>query len=137
MPPRRVRSQTRWLVMPTYATVPLIMRLNFAMSRDLRRAALFLWMMPLSATRSSMLIAARTASAAACASPERIASSAFLTKVRAAVRYGRFRCRLRSATRMRFSADLLFAKVTHLVDPGHHSQPGTPINGPLTASQRW
>jgi hypothetical protein len=38
---------------------------------------------------------------------------------------------------MRFSADLLFAKVTHLVNPCHHSQSGTPINGPLTASQRW
>lgn len=136
MPPLNALMSLQARGTPAYAEVPLIMRLNFAISRDLRRAALFLWMMPLTATRSSMLIAARTASAAACASPERIAASAFLTKVRAAVRYGRFRWRRRSATRWLFSADLLFAKVTHLmimVQP----QAGTPMDGPLTASQRW
>lgn len=38
--------------------------LNFFIKRDLRRAALFLWMIPLLATRSSMLVALPTADAA-------------------------------------------------------------------------
>jgi hypothetical protein len=111
-------------------------RLNFAIKRDLRRAALFLWMMPLPATRSSMLIASPTAVAATVASPARIATSAFLTYVRAAVRYGRFRSRRRSETRMRFSADLLFAKVPHLVCITESAR-GTPKSGPLAVTVRW
>jgi hypothetical protein len=90
-------------------------RLNLAINRDLRRAALFRWMMPLPATRSSMLIASPTAVAADEESPVRIAISAFLTNVRAAVRYGRLRRRRRSATRIRFFAESLFAKAAHLI----------------------
>jgi hypothetical protein len=91
------------------------MRLNFAINRDLRRAALFGWMTPLPATRSSMLIASPTAVAATSALPPRIATSAFFTYVRAADRYGRFRTRFRSDTKMRFFADLLFANLNHPV----------------------
>ena len=104
------------------------MRLNLDISRDLRRAALFLWMMPLPATRSSMLIASPTAVAATVGSPARIASSAFLTKVRAADRYGRLRCRRRSATKMRFFADLLFANPLH-PSLNHQPSPDTPRPG--------
>ena len=98
-----------------YAAVaaPLRNWLSLAISRDLCRAALFLWMTPLLATRSSMLTAAATAAVAVAWSPSLIAVSALRTKVRADVRYGLFRCRRRSATRMRFSADFLFAKPDH------------------------
>lgn len=110
--PNRSASRCSALDKLPYAAAPI--RLNFAIKRDFRRAALFLWMTPLLATRSSMLTALTTAVAAASASPSRIASSAFLTKVRAADRKGRFRSRRRSATRIRFSADLLFAKTAYL-----------------------
>lgn len=130
MPPVPIRYPNR---VRDYAA---IIRLNFAIKRDLRRAALFLWMMPLPATRSSMLIASPTAVAAVAGSPTRIATSAFLTKVRAAVRYGRFRNRRRSATRMRFSADLLFAKVPHLVRITESAM-GTPNSGPQAVTVRW
>lgn len=93
-----------------------LMRLNFDINRDFRRAALFRWMMPLPATRSNMLIASPTAVVAVSASPARIANSAFFTNVRAAVRNGRLRRRRRSATRMRFFAESLFAKVVHLIN---------------------
>lgn len=119
-----------------YAPLSLSMRLNLAISRDLRRAALFLWMMPLPATRSSMLRAARTACAAASRSPDRMAISARLTNVRAAVRYGRFRWRRRSATRIRFSADLLFANDPHLTS-NHQATAGMPKFGPQPAASRW
>ncbi len=39
--------------------------LNFFIRRDLRRAALFRWIMPFDATRSSVRVAVRTASSAA------------------------------------------------------------------------
>ena len=83
----------------------------FAIRRDLRRAALFLWMTPLSATRSSTLTACSVAASAALESPEAMASSAFLTNVRASERNGLFRSRRRSATRIRFFADFELAKV--------------------------
>ena len=77
----------------------------FAMSRDLRRAALFLWITSLSATRSSTLTASNVAASAAATSPEAIATSAFLTNVRASVRSGLFSSRRRSPTRIRFFDD--------------------------------
>lgn len=85
-----------------------------AIKRDLRRAALFLWMMPLPAARSSMLIAACTASVEVSCSPSAIASRAFRTKVFAAERYDWFRKRRRSPTRIRFNADFEFAKIDRL-----------------------
>lgn len=136
MPPMPTLSWNRKPVPAEIAYAVVAIRLNFAIKRDLRRAALFLWMMPLPATRSSMLIASPTAVDAIVASPARIATSAFLTNVRAAVRYGRFRSRRRSATRMRFSADLLFAKVPHLVQITHFAT-GTPNLSPLAATWRW
>ncbi len=93
------------------------MELNLAIKRDFRRAELFAWIMPLPATRSSTLIASPTAVAATVASPARIANSAFLTNVRAAERYERFRSRRLSETRIRFLDDLLFAKSLHLISP--------------------
>lgn len=87
--------------------------LNFFIRRDLRRAALFGWMMPFDAIRSSVRAASSTATSAEPWSPAVMASSAFLTSVRADDRNGRFRCRRRSETRIRFSADLLFAKSDH------------------------
>jgi hypothetical protein len=83
--------------------------LYFAMSRDLRRAALFLWMTSLSATRSSTLTASNVAALAASTSPDAIATSAFFTNVRASVRSGLFSSRRRSATRMRFFEDFELA----------------------------
>ena len=83
---------------------------NFAISRDLRRAALFLWITSLSATRSSTLIASSVAASAALQSPDAIATSAFFTKVRASVRSGLFSSRRRSATRIRFFDDFELAK---------------------------
>ena len=73
--------------------------------------------MPLPATRSRTLTATATASAAAAWSPLSMVISAFLTKVLADETYGRLRTRRRSATRIRFSADLLFANCHHLVYP--------------------
>src|SRR5687768_10399166 len=81
----------------------------FAISRDLRRAALFLWITSLSATRSRTLIASNVAASAAVTSPEAIATSAFLTNVRASVRSGLFSSRRRSATRIRFFDDFELA----------------------------
>ncbi len=97
----------------------------FAKSRDLRRAALFLWMTPLSATRSSTLTARSVAASAALASPDAIATSAFFTNVRASVRSGLLLSRRRSATRMRFFDDLELAKfgtppqVNNIKEPVH------------------
>jgi hypothetical protein len=81
----------------------------FAMRRDLRRAALFLWITSLSATRSSTLTASNVAASAALTSPDAIATSAFFTKVRASVRSGLFSSRRRSATRIRFFDDFELA----------------------------
>src|SRR5215203_1148412 len=81
----------------------------FAISRDLRRAALFLWITSLSATRSSTLTASNIAASAAPASPDARATSAFLTNVRASVRSGLFSSRRRSATRIRFLDDFELA----------------------------
>ena len=84
--------------------------LYLAINRDLRRAALFLWMTSLSATRSSTLIASRVAAPANSTSPLAMATSAFFTNVRAAVRCGLLRSRFFSATRIRFFDDFEFAK---------------------------
>ncbi len=81
----------------------------FAMRRDLRRAALFLWITSLSATRSSTLTACNVAASAALTSPDAIATSAFFTNVRASVRNGLFSSRRRSATRIRFLDDFELA----------------------------
>lgn len=81
----------------------------FAIRRDLRRAALFLWITSLSATRSSTLTASRIAASAALTSPDAIATSAFFTNVRASVRRGLFSSRRRSATRIRFFDDFELA----------------------------
>ncbi len=81
-----------------------------ATSLDLRRAALFLWITPLLATRSSTLTACSVADSATPASPAAIANSAFLTNVRASVRKGLLRSRRRWATRIRFFEDLELAK---------------------------
>src|SRR3954466_7368741 len=82
----------------------------FAIRRDLRRAALFLWITSLSATRSSTLTASNIAASAAVRSPDAIATSAFFTNVRASVRSGLFSSRRRSATRIRFFEDFELAK---------------------------
>src|SRR5215212_11809168 len=82
----------------------------FAIRRDLRRAALFLWITSLSATRSSTLTASNIAASAAVRSPDAIATSAFFTNVRASVRSGLFSSRRRSATRIRFFDDFELAK---------------------------
>ena len=81
----------------------------FAINRDLRRAALFLWITSLSATRSSTRTASRVAASAASTSPDAIATSAFFTNVRASVRSGLFSSRRRSATRIRFFDDFELA----------------------------
>jgi hypothetical protein len=81
----------------------------FAINRDFRRAALFLWITSLSATRSSTLTASSVAASAASMSPDAIATSAFLTNVRASVRSGLFSSRRRSATRIRFFDDFELA----------------------------
>src|SRR3954469_96694 len=93
-----------------------------AIRRDLRRAALFLWITSLSATRSSTLTASRVAASAVATSPEAIATSAFFTNVRASVRSGLFSSRRRSATRMRFFDDL------ELANPINPPQIDTKIN---------
>src|ERR671920_1206094 len=82
----------------------------FAINLDLRRAALFLWITSLSATRSSTLTASNIAASAALTSPDAIATSAFFTNVRASVRSGLFSSRRRSATRIRFFEDFELAK---------------------------
>lgn len=92
---------------------PARKRFSFAMSRDLRRAALLGWITPLLATRSSVLIAASTVASAVAESLPWIADSALRTEERASVRSGLFRSRRRSETRIRFNADLLFAKTDH------------------------
>lgn len=93
-------------------------RFSFAINRDLRRAALLRWMTPLLATRSSVLIAASTVASAVAESPPWMAVSALRTEDRASVRNGLFRRRRRSDTRIRFNADLLFAKTDH---PSRHA----------------
>ena len=85
----------------------------FAISRDLRRAALFLWITSLSATRSSTLTASNMAASAALRSPDAMAASAFFTNVRASVRSGLFSSRRRSATRIRFFDDFELAKLVN------------------------
>src|SRR5687768_12108512 len=81
----------------------------FAIRRDLRRAALFLWITSLSATRSSTLTASNVAASAALTSPDAMATSAFFTNVLASVRNGLFSSRRRSATRIRFFDDFELA----------------------------
>jgi hypothetical protein len=78
------------------------------MSRDLRRAALFLWMMPFLAALSRALTASRTAPAARSSLAAK-AETAFFTNVPTAERMGRFRAARRSAWRCAFCADLVFA----------------------------
>ena len=102
-PPRRIRRAGSYAVASAKAWY-------FAISRDLRRAALFLWITSLSATRSSTLTASRIAASAALTSPDAIATSAFFTNVRASVRSGLFSSRRRSATRIRFFDDFELAK---------------------------
>ena len=104
--PRRRDTAARVVGYPAEATSALY----FAINRDLRRAALFLWMTPLFATRSRTLAASRVAASAATGSPAAIANSAFFTNVRADVRRGLLRSRLRSATRILFFADFELAK---------------------------
>ncbi len=99
-----------------------------AINRDFRRAALFLWMTSLSATRSSTLTASRMAASAVATSPEAMATSAFFTKVRASVRNGLFSSRRRSATRIRFFDDF------ELANPNNPPQIGTTID-PLRGQQ--
>lgn len=105
----------------SYAAFAPFIALNFAIRRDFRRAALLGWMTPFPATRSSVLTALFTA-ASASGSPARIASSAFFTNVRAMDRYGRFLSRFRSAMRIRFKADLLFANEVHPSLASHDSK---------------
>ena len=120
--------------------------LSRAIKRDLRRAALFLWMIPFPATRSSTAIASRTVSAAIVWSPSSIVNRAFFTYVFAAERYGWLRARLRSATRIRFSADLLLANVTQSLRlNAHHARkrvdasklPGTSYHAPRAGSTAY
>jgi len=73
-------------------------------SRDLRREALFLWMMPLVAARSRALIALATVVVATSAGSLVIAATACLTAVRVRVRTRRLMTRRRSWTRADFSA---------------------------------
>lgn len=136
MPPRSKRIRCTDVPAATYAAAVWPSLLNFVINRDFRRAALFLWMMPLPATRSRILIASPTAVAATAWSPDLIANSAFFTKVRDADRYGRFLARRCSATRMRFFADLLFATLDHLslfVSPFK----GTPRRGAAITLLGW
>ncbi len=84
-------------------------RLNFFISRDLRRAALFLWITPLTAALSSLVMAARTASSSGV--PLKIVCSALRTSVLTCDLYIWFRNRLCSFERIRFFAELVFAKV--------------------------
>ena len=133
MPPRSQISQNirySWNSKRVYAPN----RFNLVINRDLRRAALFLWIMPFPATRSSMLIASPTAVDAVVESPARIASSAFFTNVRADVRNGRLRRRRRSATRIRFFAESLFAKVVHLLS--RFQQFGFSVNRPASGGAK-
>ena len=67
--------------------------LNFAIRRDLRRAALLRWMTPFCAALSSSLMAARTALSARALSPVAMVASAFFTKVRIRERTLRLRIR--------------------------------------------
>src|SRR5512143_283043 len=81
---------------------------NFFIKRDLRRAALFLWITPLDAARSSSLIARFTASAPSADSPC-TAEFAFLTAVRTLERTSVLRARLRADERIRLIADRVLA----------------------------
>lgn len=83
------------------------MRLYSFIKRDLRRAALFLWMTPLAAARSSALSAFSIASTLGL--PLSIVARAFLTYVRVDERTTRLRTRRRSELRIRLIADLVFA----------------------------
>ncbi len=136
MPPRSRCSRSGFEAGDVYAVAVWPSLLNFVINRDFRRAALFLWMMPLPATRSNMLMASPTAVAATGWSPALMANSAFFTKVRAADRYGRFLARRRSATRMRFLADLLLATLIHLSLFVFISK-GTPRRGATRTLPRW
>jgi hypothetical protein len=97
-------------VMGVRITYGIASALSFAMSRDLRRAALFLWITPLLATRSSTLTASSVAAFAASTFPVLIACSAFFTELRASVRNGLLRAACRAETRIRFFEDLELAK---------------------------
>ncbi len=136
MAPHFSLCRREYVARTSYAVAVSPSLLNFAINRDFRRAALFLWMMPLPATRSKMLIASPTAVAAADWSPALIANSAFLTNVRAADRYGRFLARRCSATRIRFFADLLFATLSHLSLSVALFR-GTPRRGAPVTLCRW
>ena len=79
------------------------------MRRDLRRAAWFLWMMPLPAALSRAEMARTTASAESSL-PVAICVCADFTYVLRAERTGLLRARLRAEERILLSADLIFAK---------------------------
>lgn len=99
--------------------------LYLAINRDLRRAALLGWITPLLATRSRTLTASNVAACAAAGSPAAMATSAFLTNVRASVRNGLFRAARRSATRMRFFADFELANLLNPLRPDSKNHPAS------------
>ena len=81
-------------------------------SREMRRAAAFLWMMPLDAALSSVRTAAWTVCLAAGGSPWAMASRAFFTADLRPVRTCTFLVRRFWDCRLRFSAERIFANVT-------------------------
>src|SRR5690554_1638011 len=93
---------------PSYFSA--LSRASCFIRRDLRREALFGWITPLLAAWSSHLAASRTASSASFKSPDAMAWRACLTSVRARERWRWFCSRTRASRRMRFLADLVFAK---------------------------
>jgi len=104
--------------------------LSLAISRLLRRAALFLWMTPLLATRSNVLIACLTASIASGVDPSVMTCSARRTDDRASVRCGLLRRRWRSETRIRFFADFELANALYPF-PANHGTHNSKIDGTL------
>jgi len=88
-----------------------IARLSILINRDLRRAALFLWMIPFSAALSRALTASLTISLASSILPSAMSFLAFLMKVRARERNIWLRSLLLAELLMRFFADAVFAKV--------------------------
>jgi hypothetical protein len=93
----------------------------------LRRAALFLWIMPFCAALSNALSARWAMTSASCSSPEAINLRVFLTYVRARERCTWLILRLRSELRMRLMADFVFANFftpfVNLLKCGRHYSP--------------
>lgn len=83
---------------------------NLRIKRDLRRAALFLWIMSFSAALSRARMALATLFFASSNWPASICALALLIYVRASVRILRLRKRLFSEERTRLRADFVFAK---------------------------